>query len=199
VTFAVVLLCIPVAATLAARSRHAAALPIYGTVPAFSLTDQTGRPVSGHDLDGRVWVADFIYTGCSEVCPRLTGEVARLQTFLRNRGLLGRAVIVSISVDPERDTPERLRAYAAGFAADPATWKFLTGPAKDVEDVVVRGFREGVERSGEGESFSILHGSHLVLIDGAGRIRGYYDAQAGESMAKLRGDLARLVEAAGNT
>jgi protein SCO1/2 len=196
---------IPLAATLAARSHRARALPIYGAVPVFSLTDQNGQAVSSGALYGKVWVVDFIYTGCSEVCPRLTGEMAHLQTFLRNRGMLGRAMMISISVDPERDTPERLRTYAAGFAAEPGAWKFLTGPAEDIEAVVVRGFKEGIERSGAArapgvnDDFSILHGSHLVLIDGAGRIRGYYDATEHESMERLRGDLSRLVDSGGRT
>jgi protein SCO1/2 len=196
--FALALLAIPVAAKVGAR--RAAPLPVYGQVPAFALVDQTGAPFTTHDLDGAVWVTDFIFTGCSQACPRLTGELGRLQTFLANRGALGRVKLLSISLDPTRDRREQLAAYATGFHADARVWKFVTGPAQQIEDTVVGGFKVSVERRRDDEApsgFSIVHGTHLVLIDARGRIRGYYDAADAAAMTQLRADLARLVEARG--
>jgi protein SCO1/2 len=193
--FAVTLLAIPVAATLGARvERHP--LPHLGQVPEFALVDQTGRPLRRADLDGQPWVADFVFTSCAEVCPRLTAEMANLQRYLQNRG--ARVHLVSITVDPERDTVERLAAYAAGFAADPTLWKFATGPADAVKDAVVRGFKVGIEREPNGDDFTILHGTRFVLIDGQGAIRGYYDAAEGRQMAALRADLERLAGRGGS-
>jgi protein SCO1/2 len=201
--FAAALLGVPIAATLGAR-QHGPPLPVYGAVPALGddarLTDQRGAPFTARNLEGSVWVADFIFTGCSEACPKLSGELAKIRTFLKNRGALGRARLLSISLDPAHDDAPRLSAYAAGFGADPTTWKFVTGPAAAIEEAVVRGFKISVERSADpaqASGFSIVHGTHLVLIDAHGRIRGYYDANDAEALGRLRADLFRLLDAGG--
>jgi protein SCO1/2 len=142
-----------------------------------------------------VWVADFVFTGCSEACPRLTGEMAKLQKLVAGKG--GKVQLISISVDPDRDTPERLKAYAAGFRADPQVWKFLTGPAKQIEDAVVNGFKQGISKDpdpSEKDGFAILHGTRFVLVDQSGQIRGFYDAQDSSDMARLRSHLLGLIE-----
>jgi protein SCO1/2 len=185
--FAAVLLAVPTVALVRAQRR---ALPRLGQVPSFALVDQTGKPFSRADLDGKVWVGDFIFTSCSEVCPRLSAEMASLQRFLR--GYSG-AALVSISVDPERDTVERLRAYADGFHADASLWHFLTGDAGAVKEAVVRGFKIGVDREPEGDSFAIVHGSRFVLVDRTGAIRGYYDPNEPKEMTQLRAALEGLL------
>jgi protein SCO1/2 len=173
------------------------ALPTLGTVPSFALTAADGKPFGTRDLDGRVWVADFVFTSCPEVCPRMTEEMARLQTWLVNRGLDGRVQLVSISVDPARDTPDKLRAYGAQFHAR-ATWHFLTGPQQAIEDAVVRGFKIALGKEPEGQdNFAIVHGTKFVLVDGKRQIRGYYDTGDGEAMARLRRDAQALAESGG--
>jgi protein SCO1/2 len=171
-------------------------LPRYGAVPAFTLTDGSSQPFGSAQLDGRVWVADFIFTTCPEICPRMTEEMSRLQTWLVNRGLDGRVRLVSVSVDPDRDTPAKLRAYAQQFHARPGTWTFLTGSQQAIEDAVVHGFKIAVSREKDDsmDGFAIVHGTKFVLVDGARQIRGYYDTGDGESMAKLRRDLAALAD-----
>lgn len=182
------------AAVAMLRARRAP-LPSYGAVPAFALTDAAGQRFASAALDGRPWVADFIFTSCPEICPRMTEEMARLQTWLTNRALDGRVHLVSISVDPARDTPAALGAYARQFRAQPRTWIFLTGSAQAIEDAVVRGFKIAVsrERDDSQDAFAIVHGTKFVLVDGARQIRGYYDPSDRESMARLRGDLESLV------
>ena len=169
-------------------------LPSYGAVPAFTLVGSDGKPFDGATLDGKPWVADFIFTTCPEVCPRMTEEMARLQSWLINRALDGKVHLVSVSVDPARDTPETLLHYAAQFRAQPRTWIFLTGDQKSIEDAVVRGFKIAVsrERDDSQDSFAIVHGTKFVLVDGKRQIRGYYDPNDRQSMAKLRGDLEEL-------
>ena len=197
--FGLTLLAIPVVATLVARAQRGD-LPHLGQVPAFALTDQGGRALTGDDMAGKVWVADFIFTSCSEICPKLTGEMANLQRYVLNSGTAERVRLVSITVDPERDTVTRLAAYAAGFRADPTLWKFATGPADAVKDAVVRGFKIGVTREKDesaSDGFAILHGTRFVLVDARGAIRGYYDAGEAAAMARLRTDLDRLVERGG--
>ena len=181
-----------------------AAAPIT-PAPSFALIDQLGRPVSDADLRGKVVVADFIYTTCTDICPALTAQMAALRTRLAEQGLLGDAVmLVSISVDPSRDTPEVMRAYSEPFAADPANWRFLTGDETAIRQVVVVGFMLGVEvmeaaaqdaaahdagtahALGDGHAaghgadnsgdYAVSHSGRFVLIDRSWQIRGYYDS-----------------------
>jgi protein SCO1 len=187
-----------VGSTAAVAMLHGRAVepPRYGAVPAFALTDGAGQPFGTAQLDGQVWVADFIFTTCPEICPRMTEEMAKLQTYLVNRGLDARVRLVSISVDPARDTPEKLRGYALQFHARPGLWTFLTGSQKAIEDAVVRGFKIAVSRENDDsqDAFSIVHGTKFVLVDDKRQIRGYYDSGDGESMAKLRTDVQALAE-----
>jgi len=194
--FGALLLALPLAAVVRARVNRPP-LPRFGTVPAFVLDDQLGRPFDSRALGGRVWVADFIFTSCSMVCPRLTEEMAKLQRHLVNRGLDGRVSLISITVDPERDTPERLAAYAAGFQANPSVWKFLTGSSKQIEDAVVHGFKQAVEKEKDPAShdgFTILHGSSFVLVDEQGVIRGFYDSTDPADLSKLNAHLTQLLQ-----
>ena len=179
-----------------AMLRRKVELPRYGAVPAFTLSDGAGQPFGTQQLDGRVWVADFIFTTCPEICPRMTEEMSRLQTWLINRGLDGRLRLLSVSVDPERDTPEKLRAYAHQFHARPDTWTFVTGPQQVIEDAVVHGFKIAVSREKDDsqDGFAIVHGTKFVLVDGKRQIRGYYDTSDAAAMAKLRDDVAALAD-----
>ncbi|MGH7475080.1 MAG: SCO family protein [Longimicrobiales bacterium] len=118
------------------------ALPPLFIAPAFELTDQTGAVFSSDSLRGQVWIAAFTYTSCPDVCSLISARLASLRDSLAAAGRLGEQVrLVSISVDPERDTPPILAAYARSFgAADPAAWAFLTGDPDTVRRVVIEGF-----------------------------------------------------------
>lgn len=150
--------------------------PVYGQLPDFRLVDQDGQPFGLPDLKGRVWVANFIFTSCGEVCPRLSHRMAELQARLRNVGDAAR--LVSFTVDPARDTPAVLREYSLRYHARHDFWKFLTGSLTDLEQTVVDGFKVAVERTAVGETgfFDIVHGERFVLVDQEGRIRGYFGA-----------------------
>ncbi|MGH7406768.1 MAG: SCO family protein [Candidatus Methylomirabilales bacterium] len=125
-------------------------LPVYGSVPEFSLTERSGRQVRGSDLRGKVWIANFIYTHCPDTCPLQSGQIARLQADLAAEGDVR---LVSITVDPERDTPEVLSRYADRFGAAPDRWIFLTGEKEAIHRLAREAFRVGVVEPGEvGES-----------------------------------------------
>jgi len=161
--------------------RLTASPAMLGRLPGFTLTDQNGRPFGSRDLTGKVWVADFIFTACQQACPMLSERMAEVGKRARHLG--PDFHLVSISVDPERDTPERLAAYAARYGANPIAWSFLTGPETAIQATVVAGFKVGAgkERSGGGADggpsfWEIFHGEKLVLVDRQLRIRGYFDA-----------------------
>jgi cytochrome oxidase Cu insertion factor (SCO1/SenC/PrrC family) len=118
-----------------------ARLPVYGSVPEFALIDQRDRAVRRADLIGKVWIASFIFTDCPDECPLMTAEFARLQSDLAH---LTDLLLVSISVDPERDSPAVLAQYAERFHADPGRWLFLTGDKGAIYRLVREGFRLGL-------------------------------------------------------
>ncbi len=121
--------------------------PVYGLIPAFSLLERSGRRVEAADLRGMVWIATFIYTHCTDTCPLQSARMARLQA---DFGTAPDLRLVSITVDPARDTPEALARYAARFGADPARWLFLTGERAAILRLAREGFRLGVEEPAVG-------------------------------------------------
>ncbi|MBA3462414.1 MAG: SCO family protein [Deltaproteobacteria bacterium] len=148
-----------------------------GTVPAFTLTDNTGQVFTEEALRGHPTIIDFVFTRCDTICPVVSARMQRLQ-----EGLLDRKAdsikLISITVDPAHDTPEKLAAYAARFSAKPEKWRFLTGPTDKVRALVEGPFmnsmiNEGLTPSG---APAISHNGHFVLVDGDLKIRGVYDS-----------------------
>jgi protein SCO1/2 len=164
-------------------------LPVLMQLPEFTFTERNGRAVSLHDLAGRVWVANFVFTHCTGPCPLLSAQMQMVQAEVAD---LEGVRLVSFSVDPDRDTPEVLRIYADGFEAHPERWLFLTGMRHAMYDLIRNGFKLGVQgvamdhqaHSGSGGmpapdqvsgSGQILHTLRFALVDREGRVRGYYD------------------------
>lgn len=166
------------------------ALPVLATVPDFSLTEASGRTVTRQDLLGSPWVADLVFTQCGGICPIMTASMSRL---VASSSDLPQVRFVSVSVDPERDTPAVLTTYAERFNADRSRWLFLTGEERAIRSLAVEGLKlpvaDGDPAQGEDE---ILHSQRFVLIDAQSRVRGTYDVRDQEAMFKLRGDLERL-------
>ena len=188
--FLVLALLVVGAATAFQRLRKPEPPPVLGHVPEFALTNRDGRAVSRADLDGQPWIADFIFTRCPASCPMMSARMARL-----NRDLPSDLAVrlVSISVDPDHDTPEVLQRYAQSFQATDR-WLFLTGTREDVRRLCVEGFKLGLDMApapGSGPE-PILHSTRFVLVDGKGDIRGYYEAFDEDSTAKLERDLEAL-------
>ena len=165
-------------------------LDVYGQVPDFALTERSGRRITRADLLGKVWIANFIYTQCTETCPLQSAKLARLQTEFAGEEALR---LVSITVDPERDTPAVLARYAERYAADPARWLFLTGDKRAIYHLAKEGFRLGVVDPDDqqargalrflapapalathGSKGLIMHSPRFVLVDRQGRIRAYH-------------------------
>ena len=149
-------------------------------VPEFTLTERSGRPVSQSELQGKVWVASFVFTRCTGPCPQVTATMARLQSDL-NVPADDNLRLVTFTVDPERDSPDELKDYAQKFRADPAKWLFLTGAEEKIHHLLKDGFKVTAQRSKNpkpGDEFD--HSSRLVVVDKAGNIRGFFDGMRAE-------------------
>lgn len=158
-------------------------LPVYGSVPDFHLISQTGVSFDRHSLDGKIWVADFIFTNCMSSCPRMSSHMTRLQSLVAEYPDVR---LVSFSVDPQRDTPEVLAGYAKRYRAQPGLWFFLTGDQKTLDALDRRSFMLG------NVDGSLEHSTRFVLVDRQGRIRGYYGAAQDDPTPSLLVDIRRL-------
>jgi len=176
-----------------AASDSADGLNQYGSVPDFSLTERDGSNMNLGQLRGKVWVADFMYTSCTDTCPLQTAMMAKLQEEFAGKPNLQ---LVSFSVDPERDTPEALTAYAARYRADAKRWYFLTGQRDRILRLVQEGFHLAVAALPDGNepSGTIPHSPRFVLIDKQARIRGYYDSRELEAFVRLKNDIETLTK-----
>jgi protein SCO1/2 len=149
------------------------ALPVLYPAPEFALSDQQGRPVTLADYQGKVWLASFIFTNCTDICPLITNRMLEVQRQAKERRTGGSNFeLVSFTVDPQRDTPPVLAAYAESRGVDQSNWRFLTGPAPVVRQVVTGGFRISSTELPNSDQF--LHGGQLLLIDRQGQVRAIY-------------------------
>lgn len=174
-----------------ADARRVAALEVYGEIPDFALTDQSGAGFTRADLAGKVVIANFIFTRCPTVCPVFTMKTQRLVERLEDTGDL---LFVSFSVDPEHDTPEVLTAYAKERGLDTRRWRLATGDPAVIQATVEDGLKMALDRRGvlaDGTP-DIVHATHWVLLDRAGQIRGYYDSSERERIDALIADAAAL-------
>ena len=159
-------------------------LPISGSVPDFEFTDSNGETITREDMEGKVWVADFIFTTCTMACPIMTGNMNLIHKSFKDDNNVR---IISISVYPEYDTPEVLKEYASRYNANTDRWHFLTGPEESVKNIIKTGFKIGDYED------IIFHSEKFALVDLRGNIRGYYSGMETEDMSKLKKDIKRLL------
>jgi protein SCO1/2 len=181
---------------------------LWHRLPDFTLTNQMGRKVSLSDMiavdirDGkadtsnRIIVASFFFTHCPTICPGLTQNMKRLQQSITNAQRVGDQSpnfiqFLSFSVDPERDSVSRLKAWADRFQVDPANWWLLTGDKKTIYDLSIKDMALGLEDK-EGVDTGFMHTDQFVLIDRNRNIRGYYHGLDSASVSKLSGDIIYL-------
>lgn len=175
--------------TLAARASDPA---VFGTVGEWSLVDQTGATFTQADLAGKVWVLSNIYTTCTGPCPAVTRTMSVLQGRLADTDVH----LVSLSVDPGLDTPEVLARYAERYGADSERWTFLTGAGEDVRELLIKRFFLPVVRDEEAPfGTQVSHRTSLVVVDGEGQLRGYYDSGDAEQVDLLEARVRALSKA----
>lgn len=139
----------------------------------FSFIDQNGQTVSLESLKGTVWLADFIFTNCTSVCQPMTHNMSKIQEMLKEEGV--EAKIVSFTVDPERDTPEVLKAFVSKFTEDQSNWHLLTGYTQEEISAFARdSFKTIAEKPMDG-SDQFVHQTLFYLVDQNGVIVKAYN------------------------
>ncbi len=166
------------------REPESSVLAVYGEAPDFSLTERSGQTFAKGDLAGKPWIADFIFTSCAGQCPLMSLQMKGLQKeFPQGSGFQ----FVSITVDPQRDTPKVLSEYADRYGAEKGRWFFLTGPQPQIDRIMKGFFLSPADEP-------VMHSIRFILIDRKGRIRGYYDSSDPPSMKQLIHDAKILAK-----
>jgi protein SCO1 len=173
-------------------------VPDLGPVGDFSLTERSGKTFTRDDLQGKVWVAGFVFTRCTGPCPQVSATMARLQSELDKENDFR---LVTFTVDPDHDNPKELSQYAERFQADPTRWLFLTGKEETIHRLLNKGFKVGVERNKDKDATpgtAVAHDPRLVLVDRKGQIRGYFqgvrDSRDDDPEREFEANLKRLRE-----
>ena len=161
---------------------------VFHTIPAWKLTDENGKEFLGESLKGKIYVADFFFTRCGSICPKMSTELTRLQdTFSQEEEVQ----IASFSVDPVHDTPEILREYAKKYDARSGKWHFLTGTKTQIYPLAVKGYFIPVADASEYDKAvkspdeTFIHSEKLILVDKEGHIRGFYDGTNKKDVDRL--------------
>lgn len=158
-------------------------------IPAFRLTDQLGRVVNEKDLDGRITIANFFFTRCRGICPRMSMNMAYLQEKFRDDPAIR---LLSHSVDPDADSVPVLAAYAAAQGADPDRWRLLTGDRTLIYRLARQEYFAGDSIGPSAAGTDFLHTEDVILLDGRRRIRGLYNGTLRSEMDRIREDIAIL-------
>lgn len=150
-------------------------------IPDFSFVAQDSAMVGRDQMEGKITIVDFIFTSCPSICPIMSNEMERVQDAFRNEE---NVQIYSISIDPDYDTPAVLGDYSKKYNASPDKWHFLNGPKEQTYDLVRCGFALPIA-DGYDNPDDFVHSDKFVLVDGHGRIRGYYSGTTREGVDKL--------------
>jgi protein SCO1/2 len=164
-------------------------LAVIQKAPDFTLNNQVDKKVRLSDLKGKVLLVGFIFTTCNGTCPATTHRMAQVQQELKSRGVLKKdnVRLLSITLDPARDTPKVLRGYMELYDLDSSSWDFLTGPEKEVADTI-KAWGMWARPAANGQ---LDHPSRIFLVDRKGRIREIYNlsflkaASVAEDMQEL--------------
>jgi protein SCO1 len=158
-------------------------LPALGAVSDFTLTDQTGASFKSESLAGHVWVANFMFTNCPGPCPRMSSQMHEVQSALAGQDVK----LVSMTVDPNRDTPQVLAKYAAFYSATPGVWYFLTGPRETLNHLGQDVFKLNPVDG------SFDHSTRFVLVDRNMQMRGYYLTSEPDAIQRVIADAKALL------
>lgn len=157
-------------------------------IQSFSLINQLGDTINEHVFDGKIYVADFFFTRCMGICPKMTKQMDRAAEALKSEEDV---MFISHSVTPVADSVPVLADYAALYGADPTQWMLVTGDKKEIYRLA-RNFYFAVTTEGTGDSTDFIHTENFVLIDKQKRIRGFYDGTSSKEVDQLIADIRTL-------
>ena len=161
---------------------------LYHTIPPFSFTNQYGETVSDKDLNGKIYIADFIFTRCKGICLKMSTEMGKVQHAFKDDDAV---VILSHTVDPEHDTVAVLKTYADEYRAEKGKWHMLTGSKKELYDIARNAYL-AVATEGDGGPEDFIHSQYFMLIDTQKHLRGIYDGTDPFEIERLIEDVAVL-------
>lgn len=156
----------------------------------FTATNQENKQIQLKDLKGKVWVSDFIFTSCIDVCPPMTANMVKLQQKVKAEKIKN-IQFVSFSVDPTVDSPEKMRNFAKQYGADTKNWTFLTGYSQEyIENFARNNFKALVKKPEEGDQ--VIHGTDFYLVGPDGKIKKYYDGLKNIPFDEIISDIKTL-------
>lgn len=174
--------------------RASAPLPRLGTVGEFSLTNQFGQTVTRAQMAGQIWVANIIFTRCAGPCPQLTRQMGKLQSTIAADKPVR---FVSLTADPEFDTPEILRKYGERYGVDSNRWHFLTGSKASLYQLALDGLKLAVAETGPdrqpGEDL-FIHSMKFAVVDAQGNLRAFIDGEQAGAVSELNQAVAALLQ-----
>ena len=160
----------------------------YHKINDFVLTNQNGELISQEFYQNKIYVADFFFTTCPDICPIMTENIGYLQSELKNQTDV---LLVSFSVTPNVDSVDVLRSYADLKKVDDAKWNLFTGSKKEIYELARKSFLVA-KNDGDGGKYDMIHTENFVLVDKESRIRGFYDGTNEDEMKKLLVDITIL-------
>jgi protein SCO1/2 len=161
---------------------------VFHTIPNWKLTDENGVEFLGETLKGRIYVADFFFTRCESICPKMSTQLTRVQDVFSSEE---NVQLASFSVDPSHDSPEVMKEYAKKYDAKAGKWHFLTGTKTQIYPLAVKGYYVPVADASEYDKAvknpdeTFIHSEKLILIDKEGHIRGFYDGTNKKDVDRL--------------
>ena len=156
----------------------------------FSLTNQNGKIVTEQDYNNKIYVADFFFTTCPTICPKMTENMGQLQSeFLEDSQIK----FISFSVTPQIDSVQQLKKYAIEKGVNDSKWNLVTGNKKEIYSLARKSYL-AVKDDGDGGQFDMIHTENFILVDPEKRIRGFYDGTDIEAMNTLITDISILKE-----
>lgn len=166
----------------------------YHRISDFSLLNQNGNNVTQEDYKNKIYVADFFFTTCPDICPIMTGNMLYLQENLKDTNVM----LASFSVTPKIDTVEVLKEYSSLKGVDDSKWNLMTGDKKQIYDLARKSYLVA-KAIPDGKNHGMIHTENFVLVDRDKRIRGYYDGTNIEDMDKLLDDIQILIKSYENS
>lgn len=160
----------------------------YHTIADFSFVNQNGKTITQKDYEGKIYVADFFFTTCPTICPKMTANLSEIQTAFANNP---KVKLLSHTVFPETDSVPVLKAYAIEHKVDDSKWNLVTGDKKEIYTMARKSYL-AVKLGKPSELYDMVHTENFILVDTKKRVRGFYDGTNKEDMKRLIEDITFL-------